>query len=71
LIIGFVLLRVDNSRTTRENIRLQTALARQGTYQGGSSSNDGELGFLGTMISEIVSKNPEIVTNLLGSMKKE
>lgn len=76
IIAGFIILRVDNSRTVRENIRLQTALARsQGTasgyYQSGSQNEQGEMGWLSSIISEVVSKNPELVTQFLSGMKKE
>lgn len=78
LIVGFVLLRIDNSRTVRENVRLQTAMARNsgsGSYQSGypREQNEGELGWIGTVISEIVTKNPEIVEKFISNMgtKKE
>lgn len=79
LLIGFVLLRIDNSRTVRENIRLQTALARNpgaGSYPSGYPShgeNEGELGWLGSIITEVVTKNPELVEKFLSNIgqKKE
>lgn len=72
VLIAFVLLRIDNSRTVRENIRLQTAIARSGGLpSGGQSSEGGELGWLGTIITEIVTKNPEIVEKFLGNIKKD
>lgn len=73
VLIAFVLLRIDNSRTVRENLRLQTAIARSGGQYpaGGQSSEGGEMGWLGTIISEIVTKNPEIIEKVLGGLKKD
>ena len=75
ILIGFILLRIDNSRTVRENIRLQTAIARNspgsGSYQGASQNGAGDLGWLGSIISEIIAKNPELVEKFISNFGKK
>lgn len=79
LIVVAFLLRVDNSRTERERIRSERYILKAlqtGGYNPISSSGygqdeNGEMGWVSSLISDVVAKNPELVQTFLNNLQKK